>query len=660
MQTATCPAPPSAAAPAADATGPQVIGFEAHGLERSFILVLPAPFMAAERARRLEPLLRTGWGTGLASDTVAAVRRRIEASITAAILSDAVETAVQRVLRDRGERPAEAPQVEPLAEDGANAGNGDLRLRIRFEVLPAITVPDLSAITLERLVAEPGEAELTRELEALARRHGALEDATEDHRAGPGDVVVCDYAGRVETFPPSLITNPTAEGLIPGRPGRHPTDWSSSAPAGVSIIMAGSGFEAGIPYADIRFVGTFAARTNARIFFARRGAIPADAAGSLRLSVNVALSGGVLPPGAVARLVLDELGAEEAYVAHGLAVVPVPTDGPLADQRPTFVHAVKSSAARSVLPRFEVGFPDGADAADFTLRLGLPELTADPAGAAAGPIWEPLPGGTRADAEFEIGGAGGPVPGLGDRLEGLRRGEVRVVDFILPDTGVDPVWAGRRAEFEVTVKAVRRPVVDDALARTLGLPGLPALRARVREELRRRYRAIARTRLKAELLDRLAELVGDITLPPALLRAEEDGLWQDFEAASRGSLSRGNGVSGGRARRDEAALRAECRAMAARRIRLRLLFAEIARARRLEVTEAELAAAVRREAARHPGREPEVLAFYRNRPEAADDLRGPVLEEKIVDLVLSHARITEHEVSPEALMGPRLSPRLST
>ncbi|MBX6376406.1 MAG: hypothetical protein IRZ13_19535, partial [Acetobacteraceae bacterium] len=108
------------------------------------------------------------------------------------------------------------------------------------------------------------------------------------------------------------------------------------------------------------------------------------------------------------------------------------------------------------------------------------------------------------------------------------------------------------------------------------------------------------------------------------------------------------------------ALRAECRAMAARRIRLRLLFTEIARIHRLEVTEAELAAAVRREAARHPGREAEVLAFYRNRPEAADELRGPVLEEKIVDLVLSHARITEHEVPPEALMGPRLSPRLST
>ena len=51
-----------------------------------------------------------------------------------------------------------------------------------------------------------------------------------------------------------------------------------------------------------------------------------------------------------------------------------------------------------------------------------------------------------------------------------------------------------------------------------------------------------------------------------------------------------------------------------------------------------------------PGQEDRVVAYYRDHPEALTELRAPLLEEKVVDLIFSKADITEEKVSAEKLM----------
>ena len=59
--------------------------------------------------------------------------------------------------------------------------------------------------------------------------------------------------------------------------------------------------------------------------------------------------------------------------------------------------------------------------------------------------------------------------------------------------------------------------------------------------------------------------------------------------------------------------------------------------------------ALRTEAARYPGQEQQVLDFFRKNPQAAEGLRGPIFEEKVVDYVLELAQVTDQSVSPEEL-----------
>ena len=43
--------------------------------------------------------------------------------------------------------------------------------------------------------------------------------------------------------------------------------------------------------------------------------------------------------------------------------------------------------------------------------------------------------------------------------------------------------------------------------------------------------------------------------------------------------------------------------------------------------------------------------FFRSNPQAAAQLRAPIYEEKVVDLILSKAKVTDTPVSKEELMA---------
>ncbi len=67
-----------------------------------------------------------------------------------------------------------------------------------------------------------------------------------------------------------------------------------------------------------------------------------------------------------------------------------------------------------------------------------------------------------------------------------------------------------------------------------------------------------------------------------------------------------------------------------------------------------------REAQRYPGQEQMVVEFFRKNPQAAESLRGPIYEEKVVDYVLELAKVTDKIVSPEELAKePEIDPALA-
>ncbi len=108
--------------------------------------------------------------------------------------------------------------------------------------------------------------------------------------------------------------------------------------------------------------------------------------------------------------------------------------------------------------------------------------------------------------------------------------------------------------------------------------------------------------------------------------------------------------------KDEDTLKAEYRAIAERRVRLGLLLSEIGRARACRSRRGDDAGDARRGRALS-GQEPQVMEFFRKNPQAAESLRGPIFEDKVVDYILDQAKVEERTVTPEELRPSRAASR---
>jgi trigger factor len=102
---------------------------------------------------------------------------------------------------------------------------------------------------------------------------------------------------------------------------------------------------------------------------------------------------------------------------------------------------------------------------------------------------------------------------------------------------------------------------------------------------------------------------------------------------------------------DDEKAKPEYEKIAERRVRLGLLLAEVGRNNNITVTQEELNQALAQEARRHPGYERQVIDYYRNNPDAINNLRAPIFEEKVVDFIVELAKPEERKVTPQELLA---------
>ena len=213
--------------------------------------------------------------------------------------------------------------------------------------------------------------------------------------------------------------------------------------------------------------------------------------------------------------------------------------------------------------------------------------------------------------------------------------------------------AGKAATFDITAKLLKRSVVppaDDELAKKIGFEGLDELTGAVKRRYQNELDQLARLHTKRQLLDALANRA-DFAVPLGLVEPEFSQIWARVEADRKEGKVDDDDVG-----KDDDTLKAEYRAIADRRVRLGLLLGEIGRINGITVSRDELTRAMRTEAGRYPGQEQKVMELFAKNPDAAARLRGPIIEEKVVDFVLELARVTDRIVTPEELASQPAGP----
>ena len=339
---------------------------------------------------------------------------------------------------------------------------------------------------------------------------------------------------------------------------------------------------------------------------------PADAAKDLEFTVEVELLPEITPPD-FATLALTRLKAEPEADAVDKALADI------AARQRTFdpVEEVRPAAKGETLT------------VDYTGRID---------GVA-------FPGGGGTDVDIEVAGPDF-IPGFTEQIEGMSPGETKTIDVTFPEDYGTRDLAGKTAQFEIAAKALKVavvPPVDEALAEKMGFDSLDELRAAVGRQMQREFDQISRMRIKRDLLDRLSK-EAEFPVPASMVEGEFTQIWTrvdaDIKAGRQDDEDKG---------KDEETLKGEYRAIAERRVRLGLLLSEVGRSQGLQVSAEEMTRAMRAEAAKYGSQEGMVMEFFRKTPQAAENLRGPIFEDKVVDYILDQATVEDRVVTPEEL-----------
>ncbi len=606
----------------------QVTELANDGLKRAYSVIVTAGDIATTRDKRLAEIAKTVSMPGFRPGKVpmSVVKQRYGAAVLGEVLEQQVTDASRQVVTDRGLKPALQPKI-----DIVNFAEGaDLEFRMDLEVLPEVPMPEFAGIELERLKTEPTDEAIDKALASIAERNGTLEDA-EPRAAGNGDILVCDFTGRL---PENLLKNGVGLGARPGSPGEAPTDWALEVSGGLAQEVAAIGSERGLPYFDAKVSGTAAEAGFIRIFAARPNGLAAKPGAVYTLSVQAHVAGGALPQGAMAQFGFNERSADGflrstrancSLNAHGDRATFTLTDDPaLAFARPVIDIAIAAGAT-----------------VDLTLRVGPMRVVS---GAEEGEA-PAFPGGAATDMPIEVGGQGF-IPGFTEQMVGMAPGDSRDIDVTFPADYGSADLAGKHARFTIAAKALkaRKAVaIDDDLAKAVGMADLAALKDAIRGSLQREYDALSRMKVKRALLDQLADRAS-FPVPEGMVEQEFAQIWQRVEADLKAGRLDADDQG-----KDEDTLKAEYRTIAERRIRLGLMLSEIGRANNVQVGQDEMTRAVRQEASRYPGQEQQVLEFFRKNPQAAENLRAPLFEEKVVDFMLELAKVNDRQVTPEEL-----------
>ncbi|MEM7046791.1 MAG: trigger factor [Pseudomonadota bacterium] len=227
-------------------------------------------------------------------------------------------------------------------------------------------------------------------------------------------------------------------------------------------------------------------------------------------------------------------------------------------------------------------------------------------------------------------GAGMLIEGLEAGLTGMSIGQSKKIPVTMPK---DSPFSGQKATFACKVTAIERPefpAIDDAFAKSLGLEGVSQLREAVEKQVQERLDGICRNQAKQHLLDALAKAI-DFALPDFMLAGEKANLAAQLNQSGE--------------RVDDK----EIESIARRRLGLGLMFAQYAQVHDITVADDELNRAITAQAQSRPEQFREILEFFQKNPDRQQELRGQILEEKVVDWLLSLAKVKKKTMTLEAL-----------
>lgn len=261
---------------------------------------------------------------------------------------------------------------------------------------------------------------------------------------------------------------------------------------------------------------------------------------------------------------------------------------------------------------------------------------------------EKFDGGSAENYRLIIG-SGNMIAGFEDGMKGMRAGEERTIDVTFPEDYQAEHLKGKAAQFKIHVKEVKTPKLpelDEAFFEVFGIKegGLDKLKADVRKNMEREIKNATRNQVKQAAFDALVEK-NEFDVPNAMLI-------QEIERQRQLMLNRFAQQFGTDPKTfDKSMLPDELfEEQALRAVRLGVLVGQIIDKQKLEVDQERVTAFIN-DAAENYEDPAEVIDYYSNDKEQRASIEAVVLEDQVVDYILSQGKVSDKEVKYQDLLA---------
>ena len=221
------------------------------------------------------------------------------------------------------------------------------------------------------------------------------------------------------------------------------------------------------------------------------------------------------------------------------------------------------------------------------------------------------------------------LKGFDKQLIGVKKGDEKIVEAILPENFPEKELVNKKAKFNCKVTAVKNPEevkINDDFAKNLGAKDLNDLKSLITKQINDEYKNSLDQLSKNQILKEIEKFKVD-EIPQNLVEEEVKILSQGMKED------------------DAKDNKKKFEDTAKKRIKVGLILNEFGEQNQIKVSEQEIQAEVQKQLRMMPGQEKMVMDFYQKNPSALASLRGTVYEEKILNLIKEKGKANKKEIT---------------
>jgi trigger factor len=220
------------------------------------------------------------------------------------------------------------------------------------------------------------------------------------------------------------------------------------------------------------------------------------------------------------------------------------------------------------------------------------------------------------------------LKGFDEQLIGVKKGQIKLIDAVLPANHPKKELANKKTKFEckiLNVKKSKENKIDDNFAKMMGAKDVKDLKSLIEKQISSQYSQALNAITKKEILNQI-EKNHQVDLPQNLIDQEISLMTKNLKSEEKEKYKSNN------------------EKLAKSRIKLGLLLNEYGEKNNLKVSDEEVRAEIQKQIKGMPGQEKMVLDYYQKNPSASQSLKGSIYEEKIIELIKSKIKLTTKEI----------------